>query len=446
MFRDSLPLAAITSPHGISVQDVALGSAKALPVVSALDPVNNAGLVANGNGTYSYQYTAETNVANDGYQNVYVVEINTTTEPTTPVASRRRMTDVTSAAACASTVGSAFVSPFGASGSGGWLAQIHPSDGLAPGSGSYRYEVVARFAPAAYSQQTIGDTSFSGLELVGSSDGYGSLAGPTGTVADRLAILHCSTHGAVLGGGSLQRSVFFESGDATPIQLAWYAANPAGTRWTLNNCLFYANVGDRAANCLIAHSSGGQNFDRGDIADCAFLGARWSNGSLQGQAIDYVNVSAGTINRVYVQAVESIFGVQMPLAAETKNSVFRQVNTANVQGSFHDNIVLAESGSDPNNSGNRAPIAIYLRQNAANASNDIFWARGLTTGVINDGGASGIQTYPGVTTGTVSHNIIVLDPASGNQPLYGNFGGATGLSMDYNLVANLAPLTGDSSF
>ena len=439
LFRDSLPFSMLGTTHGLVAQDVALGSVRALPIVSALDPVNNAGIVSNGDGTYSIQWNGESGVANDGYTNVYVVEINTATEANTPIASRRRLTDVASSAAAASTPGSVYITSFG----NGWLGQIHPSDSLAPGSGSYRYEVVSRVQPANFgAPNNLGDAALGGVELVGGSSGYGSLGGPTGFVGDRLVFVHGTTHSAVIGGGSLQRSVFYEGGDLTSqgpgIQLAWYAGTASGLRWNLNDCLFYANVGDRVPNGVISHSGGSTSYDRGDISRCAFLGTRRANGALQGTAIDFNNVATGVIESVYVHTIASIFGGGMPLSTEVKNSVFQEVAFPRVGLYFHDNLVLAESAQDPASNAN-APAALLLQQNGANASNNLLWSHGLggyTQG--NSDQAGGIVTN-GVTAATIQHNIVILDPA--NQavaPFYIILpaGAPTGLSMDYNLVVN----------
>ena len=439
LFRDSLPLSTLGNTHGVVVQDLALGSVKELPVVSALDPVAGSAFTGNGDGTYTCTWAGEGTLANDGYQNVYVVEINTTAEAATPVAARRRMIDASSQAAAAATPGSVFVQR----GSGNnWTAALHPSDGLAPGGGAYRYEVVARFCPANWgAPNNVGDGGMSGVELVGGSWGYGSLGTPVNFVGDRLAILHATTHGAVIGGGSLQRSVFYESGDPTCIQLAWYASNGAGLRWHLDHCLFYANAGDRVPNFLISHTSGA-SFDRGDISDCAFLAARWSDGSLRGTGLDYVNVTGGVINRVYVQGVADAFGGSMPPAVEIKNSVFRQVNQTALGGAFHDNLVAAESGSNPADVNHRAPIAWTFRNAGAVVTNNLFLARGLSTAVTNDNGASAFNFYPGVTTGTATRNIVVVAPANAaagavycqNLPA-----DVSGVSLDYNLVICTAP-------
>ncbi len=440
VFRDSLPLSTLSNTHGVVVQDVALGSQKPLPVISALDPAvrtigNPFDVEANGS-TYAWVWLPESAVANDGYQNVYVVEINVATEAASPVASRRRMIDAASLAAAVATPGSAFVEKVGP-GAGAWTAHVHPSDGLAPGSGGYRYEVVARFCPLRYPQNDTGDCAVSGLELIGGSYGYGSLGAPTGLVGDRLAILHGSTHGAVLGGGSLQRSVFYEGGDADSIMLAWYTGDPAGLSWSMNNVLFYGNVGDRSRDMLIAHSGGGTSYERGDISDCAFLGARWSDGSLHGTAFTYENVLGGTINRVYVQAVRSIFGGAMPLATETRNSVFRQVNRGALYGNFHDNVVLAESGLDPADANNRSPVACQPMLSGTSVTNNILWAHGLSAA--NNGSASGVLLY--VAQATVRGNIILLDPAAtytdGVSYAYVP-GDLSGISVDYNLVISTA--------
>ena len=442
LFRDSLPFSSLGTTHDILVEDLATGpnaTGTALPIISALDPVKSSALSSNSDGTYSYQWAAENAVVNDGYSNVYLVEINTATETAMPIASRHRMIDLGSNTAVAATAGSAYVTSLGG---GQWQAVFHPSDNLAPGSGSvYRYEVVSRYSPANWGSGNPGDGAMSGVMLAGSSDGYGSLSGPASFAGDRLAILHASTHSAVIGGGSLQRSVFYEAGALTgssgpAIQLAWYTPTGTGLRWSVSNCLFYANVGDRVPNCLIAHTSNASTYDRGDISDTAFIGARWSNGSLQGTAIDYVAVATGIINRVYVQAIQEIFGFNMPLATEVKNSVFRQVGRARVGGNFHDNIVLAESVSDPASPAN-APTALLLQQNGASATHNILWVRGVPGSTAGNGEqVIGFSVYPGVTTGTATHNIIALDPATVTTSANYFQGGPppSSLALDYNLV------------
>ena len=441
LFRDSLPFSALGTTHGLVARDVALGSVKALPIVSGLDPVNNAGILNNGDGTYSIQWNGESGVANDGYANVYVVEVNTATEANAPIASRRRMTDVASSAAVASTPGSVYVTSFG----NGWLGQFRPSDSLAPGAGTYRYEVVSRVQPVNFgAPNNPGDGAASGLELVGGSSGYGSLGGPTGFAGDRLVFVHGTTHSAVIGGGSLQRSVFYEGGDLTSqgpgIQLAWYAGTATGLRWNLDDCLFYANVGDRVPNCVISHSGGATNFDRGDIARCAFLGTRRANGALQGTAIDYNNVNAGVIESVYVQTIANIFGYNMPLATEVKNSVFREVANVRLGLNFHDNLALAESAQDPASNAN-APAALLLQANGASAVNNLLWAHGLggyTQGSSDQAG--GIYTN-GMTSATIQRNVIILDPANQIIPsIYVALppGAPTGFAIDYNLVISTA--------
>ena len=420
-FRTSLPLGADMTLNGISVRGLSLVPG-ALPVLSALDPVVSSAWSINGDGTYSYTWPAETGVANDGYQNVYVVEINTASEATSPIASRRRMTDVTSQATAAATAGTAYVQSLGGN---QWKATLRPTDSLAPSIGGYRYEVVSRFCPVNYGPQgATGDCSVSGLELVGGSYGYGALAGPTAFVGDRLAILHASTHGAVLGGGSLQRSVFYEGGDADSIMLAWYTGDPAGLSWSMNNVLFYGNVGDRCRDMLIAHSSGSTNYERGDITDCAFLGARWSDGSLHSTAFSYTNVLAGTIERVFVAGVAELVGNNAPLGMEIKHSVFREVGRVRLPGSFRDNILLSA------NLGNSAgPGGIILEVKGQSAVNNLIWSRAT-------GAAGSIFLSQSATQGTVSRNVAVLDQTSAGDACYAAFASPvqTGMAMDYNLV------------
>ncbi len=441
-FRDSLSFTALGTTDGTVVQGVALGSLNALPVISALDPVPDAGFVSNGDGTYAYTWTGEDTLSNDGYNNVYVVEINTTTEAASPVASRRRMTDAATLAAvagspAASGKGSVYVQSLG---NNQWKATLQPSDSLAPGGGVYRYEVVSRVQPVDFggSATNPGDGALSGVELVGGGSGYGALTGPPGFAGDRLAFVHATSHNAVVGGGSLQRSVFYESGNQTSgsIQLAWYAGTGTGLRWTLDDCLFYANVGDRAANCLIAHTGGSSSYDRGDLARCAFLGARWSDSSLQGTAIDYANVATGVIEGVYVFGIRNTFGYNMPASTEVKGSVFQAVWRTLIAGSFHDNILECEGATNAVDPGYAVPCGFLFHQNGASVVNNLFWAHGLAAAA-SDHQAVGFNFDTGVTSGTAQRNILVLDPAtpatqaSYTQGLPASLGG---VSVDYNLV------------
>ena len=449
LFRASVPLASLGTTHGVAVQDVALGSVRPLPVVSAFDLVTNSACTANGDGTYTYLWTAAETLTQDGYSNVYAVEVNTAAEAATPIAARQRMIDVTSQAACVSTPGSVWVqAPGTGAGQSGsstqWAAVFHPSDSTAPGGGAYRYEVISRLGPLAWSVGNTGDGAAAGLTLVGSNNGYGSLGGPVGFVGDRLVLLHCTTHTAVIGGGSLQRSVFYEMGDSTAIQLAWYTPSPAGVvSFDMRACLFYTNAGTaqsaaRIPDSVLAHSGDGSNFARGDISDCAFLGARRQDGSLSGTAIGYNNVNTGVIDRCYVFGYQGPFGGPMPTTSEVKNSVFRSVYLTMVSGSFHDNLVAAEGLLLANDPQYLSAVGWQFRANGAAVTNNLFWVHGLPAAA-NDNQANGFSVYPGVTTGTAQRNIVVLDPATPATPAAYTQGQIpAGVSLDYNLIINTA--------
>ena len=264
LFRDSLPIPRTTTHgHRRAGRGAGFGSRRCRSFPPSTRSTTPPHRQTNGNGTYSIQWTPQDATSSafnqrPGYDNIYVVEINTATEGAMPIASRRRMTDVTSSAAAVSTPGSVYITSFG----NGWLAQVHPSDNPSATTGAYagtyRYEVVSRYCPANWGQADVnpGDGAMSGLELVGGNNGYGSLEGPPGFVGDRLVIVHATTHSAVIGGGSLQRSLFYESG-ASSIQLAWYTGGGCGAlRWDTRHCIFYMNVGDRAANGVISHTGG----------------------------------------------------------------------------------------------------------------------------------------------------------------------------------------------
>ncbi len=447
LFRASLPLATIPPNGSITVRGLSL-AAGALPTISGLDQVPNASFMANGDGTYSYYWTPTDPLDNNGYQNVYVVEINTSTEATTTVSSRRRMVDgnvfasVNSQSVVAANPSYALIqAPGTGTGQSGsttqWKTIIHPSDSLAPGSGAYRYEVVSRAAPAPwYTGNGYYGGAMSGVQLVGSNNGYGPLSGPTGFVGDRLVVLHNATHCAVLGGGSLQRSVFYEMGDSQSIMLAWYANDPTGLSWAMSNCVFYGQApgGITPPNFVIAHSGGGAAYTRGDISDCAFIGGRLANGALGGVVYSPNNVAQTLMDRCYAYGVGSLLGTNFWPGLEIKRSVFRQVGSAIMPGSFHDNIVACESQSDPNNVDNRGALGAVIEGSATAVQNNLFWLHATnTSGLASDNSA--IFLSANGYAPNVTRNIVVLDAPAAGYAIYANFGANASLpTMDYNLV------------
>ena len=450
-FRASLSLGGEATSHGIVVQDLTLGSTKTLPRFSALDPVPNDSFTSNGDGTYSALWTATNNPLDATDQGrPFVVEINTTDEITTPMAARHSLAVLTNQGAVASTVGSCFVLPPGTgSGQSGSTTQykaiIHPSGTLA----NYRYEVTARSWAANWDAGGYGggDGAMSGVSVFNGSHGYG-LDGPQSFVADTLVLSHASLHHAVFGSGSLQRSVFYEmgvdnldnSGGNTAIQFVWYTNDGTGLSFDTRRCVFYAVNGNYPASFL-AHT-GGNNYARGDLSDCAFVGGRIADGSLRGAAIQYNNVASGTINRVFVQGYADalLLNVQ-PI--EVENCVFRQIHEVQVTSNFHDNIFAEESASIPG-SYNNYPLALFMAANGASATNNIAWAHGLPTGVTFDLYSSGISFAPNVTAATIQRNVIILDPdpsspTAGTYAYFPSGASATaGFSMDYNLVISTA--------
>ncbi len=449
LFRESLPsFSSLGNPQDILVEGLSVGSAANLPLISAFDPAPNGSFVSNGDGTYSYLWIPTETLSNDGYDNVYVVETNTATEAATPVASRRRLVDanvlstISSQGVVAAWAGSALILPpgTGAGQSGSttqWKAVIHPSDSLAPGSGAYRYEVVSRVSPALwYTGNTFGDGSMSGLQLVGSSFGYGPLAGPTTFAGDRLMVAHGTTHNAVLGGGSLQRSVFYEAGDSQSIMLAWYANDASGLSWNMQNCLFYAQSpgGITPPAFVIAHSGSGGPYARGEIRSCAFIGGRLANGELGGSVFAPHNATSTLMDRCYSYGVGSVLDEAFYAGTEIERSVFQQGGNVFMPGSFHDNVVALESFADPTNMNNRGTQACVILDSATTVQCNLFWLHpDNTSGLASDNQAqffNGNGYAPNVT-----RNIVVLDAPATGVANYANFGANASLpTMDYNLV------------
>lgn len=390
-----------TSIRGLSFRDVADGAAgpyKKLPVISAMDTVVNGSWTNNGDGTYTYGWTSAASVADNGYDNVYVVEVDATTEAATPIAARYRLTEVASAGAAQVLVGSAYIQNLG---SNNWQATIHPSDGAAPGT-RYRYEVVARYSCVAFSDYAR-DGEVSGLMMIGNSFGYGSLAAPQRSILDRLILLHGSTHHTVIGGGLVQRSLFYGRGDSDCIACVFYTPNGAGLSWRARQ-LFAFGVKFQPFYC---HTSGAGNWESGDIADVAFIGGRRTTDlALEGVGIqtDYLNKL--TVRRAFVDGYA--IGYQPGSTADCQDSIFKNVAKVQPNGVFRNNIVKLENWADPTNVNNRG--AKVTPQSGSLVEKNIFYFKyNANLPYLNSDTISGMYNGAGALTCTLRKNIWVCD-------------------------------------
>jgi len=239
------------SVQGYTITDVSYGfEGQPLPIISAFAVVG--GWTSNGDGTYSAAVSARDSRVDDAtYDNVYVVEIDTTIEATNPVTSRRRMPqpgDTTGA-------GSSLITE---SPTDTFNVTIRPTSG-APGA-KYRYEVIADYACIEWDTEQGG--YLEGVVMHGASWGYGSIGGPTGLQMDRCAVLHGSTHHAVIGGGRVSRTVFWDKGDSDCIGLTFYNVSTAGLSFFIDDVYFY---GCQGMDIIYAHNSGGPSYSSGSI-------------------------------------------------------------------------------------------------------------------------------------------------------------------------------------
>ncbi len=225
-------------------------------------------------------------------------------------------------------------------------------------------------------------------------------------------------------------------GDSQSIMLAWYANDPTGLSWDLRNCLFYGQApgGITPPNFVIAHSGGGAAYTRGDISDCAFIGGRLANGALGGVVYSPNNVAQTLMDRCYAYGVASLLGTNFWPGLEIKRSVFRQVGSAIMPGSFHDNVVACESQSDPNKCTIAGHLGAVIEGSATAVQNNLFWLHATnTSGLASDNSARFLNANgyaPNVT-----RNIVVLDAPAAGYAIYANFGANASLpTMDYNLV------------
>jgi hypothetical protein len=438
---------------GVLVRDIRQSRAgAALPIISALDPAPNGSFVNNGDGTYSYTWTGAEPLLDDGYSNVYIVEINTATTGRSPISAAKRMRKLASVPAVAAAAGTSFIQSLG---SNQWRATIRPSDSLAPGAGTYRYEVVSRLQPSdwfGYSR----DGQIEGLHLVGSNSGYGSIGGTNYFDADRIVVQHATTHGAVVGGGKLSRSLIYGASDSPSgnIGWTWYAANTPGFVSHIDWCYFK----DSRQSAIYGHNSGGANAAEAIVENCVLDAGLTDSDPCTGNAAGHNSVDYYTFRGNYVLGGYNI-GCQGAPTYDLviENNIFRDVARgiaiayygASNRYFIRNNVFRFRSWSDPSNVNNR--YASFFDGGNTNVrdklfvENNLVHLRSTAATLPNDNNVSFV-TAP---YGYFRRNIIILeqfDPSSGGSTyVNGDDTDLTAYVSDYNLVVCNRPL-GDTRF
>lgn len=430
VWRESLPTGAGITTKGIEVQDIALGGIGPLPKVSAFDPVVDNTWTANGDGTYSKSWTVGTSVANNGYDEVFVNEINTATLALYPITSENRLTSVASSAACIAAAGTAYLTLSGTTAT----AQIHPTDGAAPGT-LYTYEVIARYCPSEWTQYAR-DGKVAGLMLHGASFGYGPLAGTTKFVGDRLIIMHPTTHGFVAGGGGVERFLIWGKGNLNTIGATFYQDNATGLRFFLRDGYILGSP-----SAVYAHNSGGgsQSFERGDVERVVAVSARKANGALYSSGMGCGSVKKLRVHQCYVDSfMIGFFAGATDATSEVTESLFRNCGRISSVTLFKDNIVATQNIADPDNVDNRNQRCAEVTTGQT-VTNNLYYASYITTagGTQSNDNSLGVvfgTSGAAAAAGTFTKNIVLMDKTiTGNLTVSNLATDHSALTIDYNV-------------
>ena len=252
-----------------------------MPIITGSTPVPNGSWTNNGDGTYTFSWTSSQLMQHTGYSYVYPLEIATATEAATPYASTNVMIAVNTYANCVATAGS-YYHILDGSPTTTHSITIHPSDGLAPGSGAYRYEV-----PYSQSNFNANATQYpgllcAGLEIVNSGSGYGNMSGATNTIFDRCITAYGGQHANVTRSAYVQRCLFYHNQQYIDI----YSSNCGGL--TLYKISLGAPYDSEIMSNTVrynwfwggggftSHTGGSVDYHETDISNCWFIGGRYT--------------------------------------------------------------------------------------------------------------------------------------------------------------------------
>lgn len=423
LWREAFPTT--TSITDLAVVDATGGSqGERFPILSCMKSVPNAQWTDNGNGTYSHTWAAigGTVLANDGYNVVYAVEVNTSTEAAFPLTSQKRLVKVANAAAVAATAGTEFVESLGG---GNWKATIRPTDSSAPGT-LYRYEVVQKRLNLQFFNDAAGRV-LSGMELVGSSEGYGQLGMTFDGVVDRVVFVHGTAHQVVQRSGIIQRSVFYAPSSPEGPMVTFYTADGQSRRWEIRQSFIFAR------DPIYSHISAGTNYKRGVGRDLILVNARDAYGTLKGNPIGGESNDEILYERIYAQNYAAS-GVAQNVTI--RNSLFRNVARYYLVKRFENNIVRLENFNDPNSVNNRGASANTQGQVTGSViTKNLFHFKYIAYSPVL-GSDSGCTLYGSDPIADFNRNIYIID---GFAPVMVSWTNAVGprYTADYNVIINI---------
>jgi hypothetical protein len=255
-------MADLTLPNiGIGAYGLFSASYRLPPIITGAD-VHNSGWSLAAGARYTKAITLSIGT-NFQYDYPYVVEIDTVLEKIAPYSARKYLQAVASTALVESTPGSFY----NANLTNPVTIHLHTSDGLAPGSSRFRYEVATRRNCISASTSLAG-MNIQNLVLFSPGGGYGHIGAATGggsqmPYISRVIFSGVGTHAAVSQGGVYENSVFLQGIrglNAGSIGIAFYKDNGTGMYAIARNNILIDQI-----SAFTIHESGSisSKFERG---------------------------------------------------------------------------------------------------------------------------------------------------------------------------------------
>jgi hypothetical protein len=255
-------MADLTMPNiGIGAYGLFSATYRLPPIITGAD-VHNSGWSLAAGARYTKAITLSIGT-NFQYDYPYVVEIDTVLEKIAPYSARKYLQAVASTALVESTPGSFY----NANLTNPVTIHLHTSDGLAPGSSRFRYEVATRRNCISASTSLAG-MNIQNLVLFSPGGGYGHIGAATGggsqmPYISRVIFSGVGTHAAVSQGGVYENSVFLQGIrglNAGSIGIAFYKDNGTGMYAIARNNILIDQI-----SAFTIHESGSisSKFERG---------------------------------------------------------------------------------------------------------------------------------------------------------------------------------------
>lgn len=286
--------------------------------------------------------------------------------------------------------------------------------GTDPNVASYRYEFIRRWCPVDAGDYSR-DMYLFGVELQGGNYGYGVLAGPQRTVADRIIMSGDRTHITVCGGGSISNFLADSTNSYSNSVVFYSSTSPNGRNWQLKRGLILGEGGP-----IYCHRGASGDWALGEIEDVQLRSPRstrpWNYDALYGDAMGGSNILKSRVRRVYAQGYQTT-GVNSATSGDTdsdmRESVFRRIGRFRGRKLTQDVIACTEPISNPRIAGER-------NNRMLEASNGQVYQFGTSIATsrstsINDNKPTVIATLGTITTKPIIRNwLFLIFPELGN--------------------------------